>query len=63
MIMKDKKDSLTSDLFGRTNPVGRPVKYHTDEERKAARAKAERLRRKKRRDEGYKEIRMFIKKP
>ncbi len=55
-----KRESDKNDT-GVKRPVGRPAKYQSDEERKAARAKAARERRARQRAEGLKEVRRLVK--
>jgi len=56
--MKDSSDTKTKDLLSRSR--GRPVKYSSDEDRKAARAKAAKERRSRERQSGVDEVRVKI---
>ncbi|RDH41247.1 hypothetical protein B9G39_29505 [Zooshikella ganghwensis] len=55
--MTDKSDSSTTP----TRPRGRPAKYTSDKERKAARAKAARERRARQKAAGFREVRRLVK--
>jgi len=63
--MKDPNDQATADMLVPTRegkrPVGRPVRYASDEERKAARAHAARERRAREKAEGFVEVRRLVK--
>lgn len=59
--MRDPNDTKTADLIEETRSAGRPAKYQTDAERKAARAAAARARRARERAEGYREVRRLVK--
>ncbi|MGE0116224.1 MAG: hypothetical protein AB7T07_15240 [Steroidobacteraceae bacterium] len=63
--MKDAKDTATPDLFALSTParrpVGRPARYDSDMERKAARAQAARERRAREREAGWVEVRRRVK--
>lgn len=63
--MKDPNDQVTADMLvptrQRKRPVGRPVRYASDEERKAARAQAARERRAREKAEGFVEVRRLVK--
>ncbi len=55
--MADKSDSNTTP----TRPRGRPAKYASDKERKAARARAARERRARQKAAGFREVRRLVK--
>lgn len=63
--MKDPNDQAAADMLVPTRqgkrPVGRPVRYASDEERKAARAQAARERRAREKAEGFVEVRRLVK--
>lgn len=63
--MKDANDTHTADMISPTpqenRPVGRPARYASDEERKAARAQAARERREREREAGLVEVRRLVK--
>lgn len=63
--MKDPNDQVTADMLSpkpqEKRPVGRPVRYASDEERKAARAQVARDRRAREKAEGFVEVRRLVK--